>query len=76
MLFATVGKTTYPASTVQQVSAAYTATINRLGLGASEAPPCRIVDERGKIVFHVSYNGKVWKGAEWKPGDKPVYVPN
>ena len=53
----------------------YRATIEGLNLGASEAPPCHIVDEDGEIVAHISYNGKVWKGAAWTTDSEIIYDP-
>ncbi|UGY15185.1 hypothetical protein HAP48_0042785 [Bradyrhizobium septentrionale] len=32
-----------------------------------------IVDGKGKMIAHVSYNGRVWPGTEWKPGLKPLF---
>jgi hypothetical protein len=57
------------------VSSAYRATIERLGLGASNAPPCHIVNERGQCVAHVSYNGRVWPGERFIDGTTPIYDP-
>jgi hypothetical protein len=33
------------------------------------------IAEGGKIVAHVSYNGRVWAGTEWTPGATPLYDP-
>lgn len=43
-----------------EVSAAYRNTIDRLGIGASRTPPCRIYDASGRQTAYVSYNGRVW----------------
>jgi hypothetical protein len=63
-LFAAVriGRNAYAFTTAAEVSAAYRATIDRLGLGASETPSCDLLDASGNLVGHVSYNGKVWSG--------------
>ncbi|SHG89239.1 hypothetical protein [Bradyrhizobium erythrophlei] len=47
------------------------------GCGSSLAPFTggTIIDDAGKIIAHVSYNGRVWPGAEWKPNSKPLYDP-
>lgn len=75
-LYATVGRSIIPVESWEQVSAAYRKTIDHLGLGASQAPKCLIVDDHGTIQYHCSYNGKVWRGATWRPGDQPIYVPH
>lgn len=69
MMYATVGKTRYPATSFGQVSRAYRSTIDRLGLGASQTPPCRIEDKTGRPLAYVSYNGKVWKGGKVGEGN-------
>jgi len=43
-----------------EASAAYCATIERLGLGVSEAPVCEVLDEAGDPVAHVAYNGRIF----------------
>ena len=51
--------------------------ISELELGGGEWAGGEIV-ERGRVVGHVSYNGKVWAkpGREWRPGDRPLYDPS
>lgn len=77
MLYAKVGKRVHIIETYEQASRAYRSTIERLGLGASQTPRCRICDHTGHVVAHVSYNGRVWAGdvGTWKPGDSPLYDP-
>lgn len=60
-----------------EVSAAYRATIDRLGIGGSETPPCRIFKADGQQVAYVSYNGRVWPGSarDWQPGRSCIYDP-
>ena len=55
-----VGDGTYPFSTYAKASAAYCATIERLGLGVSEAPVCEVLDEAGDLVARVAYNGRIF----------------
>lgn len=74
-LFVKVGRTTLPFQGAAHASQAYRDTIDSLGLGASQTPPCYIIDRSGVKVGHISYNGKVWAGAEWQSGDEPVYNP-
>lgn len=76
-LIATVGRSRIPVTSWAQVSRAYRETIEHLGLGASQTPPCHIValDGRGTIVAHVAYNGRVFPGDRWQPGTAPLYDP-
>ena len=55
-----VGRGTYPFSTYGAASTAYCATIERLGLGVSEAPTCEVLNEAGNVVARVAYNGRVF----------------
>ena len=55
-----IGRGTYPFSSHAEASAAYCATIERLGLGVSEAPVCEVLDEAGDLVARVAYNGRVF----------------
>ncbi len=44
--------------------------------GASQCPRgMGLIVDGGKIVAHVSYNGRVWAGTTWKSGDVPLYDP-
>lgn len=70
-----IGRRMFPFTTCEEVSAAYRATIERLGLGGSKTPPCVILNHLGQPTGRVSYNGRVWRGAEWASGDKPIYDP-
>jgi hypothetical protein len=74
-LFVKVGRAKYPFQGAAHASQAYRDTIEELDLGASQTPPCYIIDGKGTKVGHISYNGKVWAGAEWQSGDEPVYNP-
>lgn len=74
-LRARVGRSLYPVMSWQQVSDAYLHALNKTNLGASQAPRCEIINPKGEVVAHVSYNGKVWPGQRWTSGDKPLYVP-
>jgi hypothetical protein len=69
-----VGRKLFPFPGAVEASRVYCATIERLGVGGSKAPRCLIIDGK-TIVGHVSYNGKVWAGAQYVPGAPPVYNP-
>lgn len=44
--------------------------------GASQCPRgMGLIAEGGKIVAHVSYNGRVWEGTTWQIGMVPLYDP-
>ena len=64
---ARIGRRTFPFTTPVEVSAAYRATIDHLGLGGSATPSCDLLDADGCKVGYVSYNGKVWSG-DWDAG--------
>lgn len=51
----------FPFTNYEQVSAAYSATIDAAGVGSSETPRCDILDPLGNVVAYVSYNGRVWQ---------------
>jgi hypothetical protein len=55
-----MGRGTFPFSSFAAASAAYRATIERLGLGASEAPLCEVLDDAGNVVARVGYNGRIF----------------
>jgi hypothetical protein len=72
-----IGNRLFPFTSFEDVSRAYRSTIERLGIGGSQTPPCHILDHRGIVVGNVSYNGRVWLGDErsWEPGQRPLYDP-
>lgn len=46
------------------------------GLGASQMPPMpEIVDEQGRVIANISYNGRVWPGRakDWHSDLQPLY---
>ena len=73
-----IGRRAFPFTTCEDVSKAYRATIERLGIGGSKTPSCLIHDHRGEVVGHVSYNGRVWEGDQdsWFAGKRPLYDPS
>jgi hypothetical protein len=45
--------------------------------GSSQCPRgMGLISDGGKIVAHVSYNGRVWAGGEYVPGAPLLYDPN
>lgn len=75
-LYAHVGFHRFPVMSFAQVSAAYRALLDELGLGASQAPRCLIEDDTGTVHAHVSYNGKVWPGEHYREGASPLFTPS
>lgn len=73
-----IGDAVFPFTSCEEVSGAYRATIEHMGIGASETPPCRIMNERGREVGYVSYNGRVWAcpAMLWDGSQRPVYDPS
>lgn len=67
-----IGNREFPFTSFEDVSAAYRATIDKLGLGASQTPRCDILDAAGVRVARVSYNGNVWPAEDWFPGQEPL----
>ena len=55
-----IGRGTYPFGSYAEVSAAYRAAIERLGLGVSETPACDVLDGTGNVVAQVAYNGRIF----------------
>ncbi len=49
--------------------------ITACDLGGGNWAGGAISGDLGEIVAHVSYNGKVWAGAEYVAGASPLYVP-
>lgn len=56
----------FPFTSFAEVSAAYRATIDHLGIGGSETPRCEIFDGAGRQTGYISYNGRAW---EYDPDD-------
>lgn len=67
-----IGRRTFPFTSLEHVSAAYSATIDRVGSGSRATPACDILDGGGNRIAYVSYNGRVW-AADKKAGDAPLY---
>lgn len=45
----------------KQASAMYCEARDQSGFGASEMPSVKIVNEAGKTIATISYNGRVWQ---------------
>jgi hypothetical protein len=57
----------------EAASAAISAERDRLGVGASawERDTGNVVDAQGRLVAHISYNGRIWpEGSKYGPGTR------
>lgn len=61
-------------TTLNQASAIYRAFIEQNDLGGRDAG-IALIKHQGKVVAHVSYNGRVWEGKSWTPDSKPIFEP-
>src|SRR5882762_2635257 len=57
----------------EEASRMFCAARDKMGEGASRTPSPKIVDERGDVIGHVSYNGRVWAGASYVADAVPLY---
>ena len=74
-MFLQVGCRLYPVATFAQASRMFCTARDTFGKGAGETPSVLIVDGAGSVIGHVSYNGRVWSGADWTPNAAPLYQP-
>jgi hypothetical protein len=72
-MFLQIGRKRYQVATFEQASLMFCAARDKSGNGASRTPSPKIVDERGEVIGHVSYNGRVWSGATYVPDATPLY---
>ena len=72
-MFLQVGGRHYQIATFEQASRMFCIARDKSGEGASTIPSPKIVDERGAVIAYVSYNGRVWPGAEYQPDATPLY---
>lgn len=63
-----------PIQTLNDASAKYRAFLDENGFGSRDGGCCYI-KHGGKIVAHVSHNGKVWEGKKYVPDAKPIFTP-
>jgi hypothetical protein len=63
-----------PFATLNEASEAYRAFLNENDLGSRDAGRC-IIRQGGKVVAHISYNGKVWPGERWVAESVPIFDP-
>lgn len=73
-IFVRTGNRQFPVATFADASKLYCATRDRHGEGASRTPPADIVDAAGKLIGHISYNGRVWAGDRRDWSDKTALL--
>lgn len=81
--FVKLGKRVFLFTSFESVSQAYCEACDRTdatvsGVTGPRALDCHILDDAGNVIAFVSYNGKIWGGAnsrEWTPGTLPIYSP-
>lgn len=72
-MFLKVGRRLFQVASFEEASRMFCAARDKAGEGASRTPSPQIVDERGEVIAHVSYNGRVWAGASYVADAAPLY---
>jgi hypothetical protein len=72
-MFLQIGRKRFQIASFEEASRMFCAARDKLGEGASRTPSPKIVDERGEVIGHVSYNGRVWAGETYVPDAAPLY---
>lgn len=73
MMLKMKGEPLTPVTSFKEASHIYQDRRDDSGEGASTFDFGKVVGSGGKILAHVSYNGRVWAG---KAGDKLLYCPS
>ena len=73
-VFVQIGRRRYEAASLADASRMFCAARDKSGHGASRTPTPLLYDRDGRLIGHVSYNGRVWAGRpqDWQPGAKPL----
>lgn len=75
-MFMKVGRKFYQVADFKQASKMFEAARDaalRRGIEPGKLHGQQIVDEGGTVIAHVSYNGRVWPGADYQPDAVPLY---
>lgn len=72
----TLFKKSYSVATLAEAAALFNVARDKSGKG-SRTMPLPEISKNGVVVYHFSYNGKIWDGpsSQWIPGSEPVYSP-
>lgn len=76
-LFVERGGQRYPVASLQEASEKWDQfrLASRAGASIMGGGAARIVDQDGKEIGRIAYNGRIFPPGEWKPGIKPLYDP-
>jgi hypothetical protein len=69
-----IGRKTHRVSDMAEASRIFRASVG--DRGASAMPDGILLNDDGKQVGHVSYNGRVWKGVHYVAGADALYCPS
>jgi len=72
-IFLQIGLKRYQVATFEEASRMFCVVRDKADEGASRTPVPLIVDEHGAVIGHVSYNGRVWTGANYLPDNQLLY---
>jgi len=69
-----LGGKQYPVPSIEAARDLFVRARNIAEAGVSNVTPAEIVDPVGRIIAHISYNGRVWPGSmrDWKPDQQPL----
>jgi hypothetical protein len=65
VMYLQIGYIRFQILTLEEASRKFCIARDRAGEGATRTPTPLIVDERGVVIGHISYNGRVWSGSEY-----------
>lgn len=63
LMFLQIGTRRYQVDSFRQASEMFCLARDKMGEGASKTPLPSIVDEAGKVLGHLAYNGRVFAGS-------------
>lgn len=62
IIYLTVGSRRWPVASAEDASRKFLAVVACAGTGASRTPTPLIIGSDGRLIGHISYNGRVWAG--------------
>lgn len=75
-LFVVRGSQRFPVESIEDASEKWETFRDTTGAGASQiGEGATIVDQDGKEIARISYNGRIWPPGEWTSGTEPLYKP-
>ena len=73
IVFLQIGRTRFQVNTLEEASRMFCVARDKAGEGASRTPSPLVVDEKGAIIGHLSYNGRVWSGPTYAADAELLY---